>query len=130
MKKNGKPNIPKDNPNGKPKRGNPTWHKGMKSPNPNGAPKRGESWREVIKAVGNLTPVEAAEWLASMKMGQELKDFGDKLTMKQLIVVRVFHSLLNDPQPGLFNSVIDHDDVDGAMSHVTLIVGGSKWTPN
>lgn len=90
---------------GKP-RGRP-WPKGV-SGNPKGSPKRGESWAEIIKRVGEMTPSEAAE--RSLQLAKQLLSIGDGVTLKEAVVMRVYASLLFEPQPGLFNSFMDRTE--------------------
>jgi len=84
-------------------RGKP-WPKGV-SGNPAGAPKRGQSWAELIKEYGDLTPGEAAE--KSLELAKQLQAVGDGVTLKQAVVLRVYGSLLFEPQPGLLNAFIE-----------------------
>ncbi len=85
---------------GKPHR----WPKGV-SGNPKGAPKKGESWAEIIKRVGEMTPQEAADHARAI--AGKLVSMGDGITLKEAVVIRVYASLLFEPQPGLLNSFMD-----------------------
>lgn len=87
-------------------RGKP-WPKGT-SGNPKGAPKRGESWAEIIKRVGEMTPAEAAE--RSLVLAKELIKIGDGITLKEAVVLRVYAALLFEPQPGLFNAFMERTE--------------------
>ena len=87
------------------KRGNPNWKKGGPSPNPQGAPKRGESWAEIIKRFGEMTPSEAAQ--VSLELSKRLLNIGEGITLKQAVVLRVYDSLLFEPQPGLLNAFME-----------------------
>ena len=89
---------PKAKPRGKP------WPKGV-SGNPAGAPKRGESWQEIIKRIGELTPGEAAQ--RSLELSKQLLSIGDGVTLKEAVVLRVYGALLFDPQASLLNSMMD-----------------------
>ena len=84
-------------------RGKP-WPKGV-SGNPAGAPKRGESWAEIIKRFGEMTPSEAAQ--VSLELSKKLMTIGDGVTLKQAVVLRVYSSLLFEPQPGLLNAFME-----------------------
>lgn len=95
-------------PTAKKGRGNPNWKKGGASPNPLGAPKRGESWAEIIKRVGELTPSEAAA--RSLELAKRLLSIGDGVTLKEAVVLRVYSSLLFEPQPGLFNAFMERTE--------------------
>lgn len=92
-------------PRGKP-RGKP-WPPGV-SGNPAGAPRRGESWSEIIKRVGEMTPSEAAE--QSLELAKKFLSIGDGVTLKQAVVMRVYASLLFEPQPGLFNAFMERTE--------------------
>jgi hypothetical protein len=88
--------------------GNPSklkpWPKGV-SGNPKGAPKRGESWAEIIKRVGEYTPAEAAE--KSVELAKQFLKIGEGVTLKEAVVLRVYGATLFEPQPGLFNALMD-----------------------
>lgn len=81
-----------------------SWKPGQ-SGNPAGAPKRGESWQEIIKAYGDLTPSEAA--VLSLELTKKLLAIGDGVTLKQAVVLRVYADLLHEPNPGLLNSFME-----------------------
>jgi len=102
-------------------RGKP-WPKG-KSGNPAGAPKRGESWAEIIKRIGEMTPIEAADHANSI--AGKLRVMGDGLTLKEAVVVRVYASLLFEPSASLLNSFMER--AEGKMKdEVDLTTGGEK----
>lgn len=89
------------------KRGGKTktsWKEG-ESGNPKGAPKRGESWTEIIKFYGDMTPQEAAEH--ATKIAGKLRTMGDHLTLKQAVVLKVYVSLADEPTASLLNSFMD-----------------------
>lgn len=81
-----------------------SWKPGQ-SGNPAGAPKRGQSWTELIKEYGELTPSEAAA--KSLELSKQLLSIGDGVTLKQAVILRVYASLLFEPQPGLFNAFVE-----------------------
>jgi len=89
-------------PTAKP-RGKP-FPKGV-SGNPKGAPKRGESWAEIIKKYGDMTPVEAAE--SVIAVAKQLKPFGNTITLKEAVVVRIYAALLFEPQASLLNAFME-----------------------
>jgi hypothetical protein len=80
------------------------WKKG-ESGNPKGAPKRGQSWTEIIKHIGDMTPTEASEF--ANKIAAKLKTIGDGITLKEAVIMRVYASLIFEPQPGLLNAFMD-----------------------
>src|SRR3972149_6571319 len=99
-KNNGKP----ANRRGRPENLKP-WPKGV-SGNPRGAPKRGESWGELIKLIGDMTPAEAhAE---AGEIGKRLKKYeGKDKTLKELVIFRIYDALLFDPQASLLVAFMD-----------------------
>ena len=98
-------------------RGKP-FPKGV-SGNPAGAPKRGESWAEIIKKFGDMTPVEASE--KAIEIGKQLKKFGGELTLKESVVVRIYAALLFEPQASLLNSFMDR--AEGKVSDRVELTG-------
>lgn len=72
-----------------------------------GAPKRGQSWAEIIKEIGELTPDEARAM--SQKIFAQIQ-LGNEITLKQAVVLRVYASMLFEPQPGLINAFMDRAD--------------------
>lgn len=89
-------------------RGRPFTGKNDPRSNNKGAPKRGESWAEIIKRVGEYTPSEAAE--RSLSLAKQLLEIGDGVTLKEAVTLRVYAALLFEPQPGLFNSVMERTE--------------------
>jgi len=84
------------------------WKKGQ-SGNPKGAPKRGFSWAELIKEYGDMTAPEVAA--RSLEMAKQFIKLGDDgLTLKEAVVIRVFGSLLFEPQPGLLNAFMERTE--------------------
>jgi hypothetical protein len=88
----------KKKPRGKP------FPKGV-AQNPRGAPKRGESWAEIIKRIGDMTPVEAANHANAI--ASKLRTMGDAITLKEAVVVRVYASLLFEPTSSLLNTFME-----------------------
>lgn len=85
-----------------------TWKPGQ-SGNPKGSPRLGESWAELIKRVGDMTAPEVAA--RSLEMAKQFIKLGDDgLTLKEAVVIRVFGSLLFEPQPGLLNSFMERTE--------------------
>ena len=88
-----------------------SWQPGQ-SGNPKGAPKRGESWREMVKMVGDRTLAEALErypWLADKVPDRIKLDAGviDALTLKEVVVANVFGALLEAPDSALWNGLMN-----------------------
>ena len=81
-----------------------SWKPGQ-SGNPKGSPKRGESWAEIIKRYGEMTPGEAAQ--ESMELARKLLSIGEGVTLKQAVVLRVYAALLFEPQSSLLNAFLD-----------------------
>ena len=90
----------------KPKRRAPStaWKKGQ-SGNPAGRPATGESWAELIKKIGDMSPKQAAEHCKAI--AGQLAPIGDAVTLKEAVVMRVYAALLFEPQAGLLNSVME-----------------------
>lgn len=88
-----------------------TWKPGQ-SGNPQGAPKRGESWAEIIKRVGDLTPHEAAQ--SSLELAKQFLKIGEGVTLKEAVILRVYGALLFEPNPGLLNAFMNR--VEGMPS--------------
>jgi hypothetical protein len=93
------------------RKGNKKWVKGGASPNPKGAPKRGQSWKEIIHEIGEMTPDEARA--LSAKLFEQVP-LHDEVTLKQAVVMRVYASLLFEPQPGLLNAFMER--VEGKVA--------------
>ena len=55
-----------------------------------------------------MTPAEAAKQCKTI-MGQ-LASIGDAVTLKEAVVMRVYASLLFEPQPGLFNAFMERTE--------------------
>ena len=92
-------NITKKKPRGKP-------FTGKNDPrNGDGAPKRGESWAELIKSIGEMDGKQVADFAG--KLGREFNTLPQGVTLKTLVVIRVYGALLNDPQPGLLGAFMD-----------------------
>lgn len=83
------------------------WAKGTPSPNPAGAPKRGQSWQEVIKEVSEMTADEVADWLKTSELASAFKQMPKGITLKKLIVTRVYSALMFEPTAPLLNSFMD-----------------------
>lgn len=85
-----------------------TWVEGQPSPNPLGRPKDGESWASIIKAVGNMY---SDDLLAIMGTGtslaKKLKRLPKNVQLKYLVTFRIFAELMTDPNPGLWNGLMD-----------------------
>ena len=92
------------------KRGGKTktsWRPGQ-SGNPKGAPKRGESWAELITKYGNMTGDEVAT--IAGYMAKEFKRLPEGVTLKELVVMRVYGQMINEPSPGLLSAFMDRTD--------------------
>ena len=93
------------------------WPKGV-SGNPKGAPKRGESWSEIIKVIGNLTPTAAAEWAAAI--AKRLKPIGDRVTLREAALISAFAGTIFDPQASILNFLADHEEGRVPTRPITL----------
>lgn len=86
-------------------RGKPFTGKADPRNNLVGAPKRGESWAEIIKRIGDMTPIEAADH--ANEIAKQLRKIGGGLTLKEAVVVRVYAALLFEPQASLLNTFME-----------------------
>lgn len=86
-------------------RGKPFTGKNDPRNNMAGAPKRGESWAEIIKRIGEMTPVEAAD--RANEIAKQLRKIGGGVTLKEAVVIRVYTALLFEPQQGLLNTFME-----------------------
>lgn len=93
----------------------PTAWKPGQSGNPRGAPKRGESWQEIYKKVGDMTPKEAADYCTAV--AGQLSKIGTQVTLKEAVVLRVYAALLFEPDARLLNVVMDRDEGKVADKH-------------
>jgi hypothetical protein len=105
-------------------RGKP-WQKGQ-SGNPAGAPKRGESWAEIIKQYGDMTPVEVADRVN--EVAKQLRKIGKGVTLKEAVVVRVYAALMFEPSASLLNSFMERAEgkVETPLKHSGEISLGWK----
>jgi len=89
-------------------RGKPFQKGGDPRINLAGAPKRGDSWAETIKAIGEMDgPSIAALWDTQHK---EFVKLPSGITMKQLVVMTVYASLLREPSPGNWRELMERAD--------------------
>jgi hypothetical protein len=84
-------------------RGKP-FAKGNKA-NPKGRPGEGESWAGMIKKIGNMTPVEAGKYLLDIR--RKLDSLGDKLTLKEIVVLRAYSTLAIEANASLMNVLME-----------------------
>jgi len=84
-----------------------------------GAPKRGTSWAELYNFYGDMTPVEAAEHVG--KIANKLKAYGDRITLKEAVVITVYSSMLFSPSPGLLSTM--QDRMEGKVKEQIQIDG-------
>lgn len=74
-----------------------SWKPGQ-SGNPSGSPRRGESWAEIIQRIGEMTDAE----FIKLKRGDP--------TQKQQAIMAIYMALKNDPQPGVFNAIMERTE--------------------
>ena len=87
-------------------RGKP-FQKGQ-SGNPAGRPKDGESWAAIIASVGNMYPDDILEFVGKDNdLGREIAKFPKNVQMKYLVTARVFASLMFDPNPRMWASLME-----------------------
>lgn len=100
--------APKREPTVKPKgkpRGKPFTGRDDPRVNLAGAPKRGQSWAELIRDLTELDGPQAAARAGFL--AAQFKRLQPGVTLKELVVLRVIASLIDEPQPGLFNALMD-----------------------
>lgn len=83
------------------------WKKGQ-SGNPHGAPKRGESWREIIDSIGNMTGQEVSKIAGAMS--RDFARLPENVTLKQLVIMRTYAQMINEPSPGLLTALMERTD--------------------
>lgn len=88
--------------------------------NYNGAPKRGESWTELIKSIGEMTGEQVAAFAGNL--GHEFAKMPEGVTLKTLVVMRVYGQMINEPSPGLLNSFMER--AEGKVIDRTAHEGG------
>jgi hypothetical protein len=98
------------------------WKPGQ-SGNPAGAPKRGESWAEIIKQYGDMTPAEAADRVN--EVAKQLRKIGNGVTLKEAVVVRVYAALMFEPSASLLNSFMER--AEGKVKEEIEHSGSITW---
>jgi hypothetical protein len=102
---------------GRPENLRPRWKPG-ESGNPGGRPK-GKSMSSHLQAWGDMTPTEAAELCAVY--AKQLREFGDKLTLKEIATLRMWVSQISEPSPSMMGLIFDRTDgpvkTESANSH-------------
>ena len=96
-----------------------TWRPGQ-SGNPAGAPKRGESWTELIKSIGEMTGQQVAEFAGNL--GSEFSKMPEGVTLKTLVVMRIYGQMINEPSPGLLNAFMER--AEGKVADRSMHEGG------
>lgn len=96
-----------------------TWQPG-KSGNPKGAPKRGESWTELIKSIGEMTGEQVAAFAGNL--GAEFTKMPKGVTLKTLVIMRVYGQMINEPSPGLLNAFMER--AEGKVIDKSVHEGG------
>lgn len=80
------------------------WKPG-ESGNPAGAPRRGESWAELFKSIGNMTPAEVAD--KALLWAAKFRTMPKGATLKELVVIRAYASLLDESNASLLREIMD-----------------------
>lgn len=89
--------------------GTKPWPKG-KSGNKGGRPKGsgGKSWSTIIKEVGAMKPSEAGKLMKPI--AKQMAELGDKITLKEAVILRVYADLAKSANAGLLNSIMNRTD--------------------
>ena len=93
------------------------WVPGQ-SGNPAGRPKRGQSWAELIREIGEMTPISASDKCISI--ARELRKLGGDATLKELVVLRCYVQMLMEPQPSMLVAMMNRADgmIPQQLQHV------------
>ena len=93
------------------------WKPGQ-SGNPNGRPKKGQSWAEIIRELGDMTPLAASDKCISI--ARELRKLGGEATLKELVVLRCYVQMLMEPQPSMLVALMNRADgmIPQQLQHV------------
>lgn len=87
-----------------------TWAKGQ-SGNPaggRGKTAKNETWGDIIRSIGNMTGKQAA---SLHKTAADLANQGDKLSLKQLVVLRAYKTmLLGELSASLWRELMDREE--------------------
>jgi hypothetical protein len=83
------------------------WKPGQTG-NPKGRPKGDNSWAATIRAIGELTPAEVARKCHAI--AGQLQNLGDKITMREAVVIRVYSQMLFEPMGSLWGHMMDRSD--------------------
>lgn len=84
-----------------------SWRPGASSPNPKGRPPKGETWRDILRELGEMTGEEVASWLPLL--ASDLRRVGS-VKLKHAAAAKVYLSLIADPGASLFRAVIERCD--------------------
>jgi len=85
----------------------PRWKKGDPSPNPRGRPKKGASWAELVGKLGDMTPEEVKQWVASI--GRRLPNRSD-VTLRELAVLAAYVDCILDPNPRMLVALMERTE--------------------
>lgn len=83
------------------------WKPGQTG-NPKGRPKGDNSWAATIRSIGELTPAEVAR--KCFAIAGQLQNLGDKITMREAVVIRVYSQMLFEPMGSLWGHMMDRSD--------------------
>lgn len=103
------------------------WKPGQ-SGNPAGRPKDGKSWAGILRELSEMSADEIAKMVGTdNELGKMFLTLPRKTQMQYLITARVMASLMFEPQPGLFNALMER--MDGRVPQaVDVTSDGEKLT--
>ena len=86
-----------------------SWKPG-RSGNPKGRPPDGESWAGLLRAVGNMTAGDVVRFIETGCLTAAFRSMPQHLQLKILVVLRVYQSLICDPQAAILKEVMERTD--------------------
>jgi hypothetical protein len=88
-------------------RGKP-FRKGDLRINRKGAPKREQSWAGILREIGDMTGPQVSAW--GVGMLKEFSTLPPGLTLKYLVGLHAYASLLRDFSPGVWSTLMERTD--------------------
>ncbi len=82
-----------------------SWKRGQSGNPKGGRPKSDKTWGAIFREVGHMTPLALAKKIAAY--GPQLAGLGDKMTVQEAVVARVYAALLFEPSGSLLDKVME-----------------------
>jgi hypothetical protein len=99
-----------------------SWKKGQSGNPKGGRPPSDKTWGAIFSEIGNLSGAQAARRCHSI--AGQLAGIGDKITLKEAVVMRVYSALLFEPSGSLLEKAMDR--MDGKVPQ--SFIGGEEGT--